>query len=242
MVVLYSYVSLIFVDWLCHMVFLFLRMVGQPASFGLLLLGLLLAIYGPFCIKAYKIAVGCCTLFSSSIITVELLAYRWSRSVHYIWWQRWDPLPASQRQGPLADAATAEGVRKRVVHIARTCSVRAGVIARERTTASKSMGERRLPRGQEDILLPRVRELPGKRRSLGAKVTTRERGALSRPGSLPEIARIAEVARDAEASETCKRSCVSPEGLARRRRGLSLSVKRLFIAVWITGRGVSESS
>ena len=65
------------------MLFLFLCMVGQPARFGLLLLGLLLAIYGPFCIRAYKIAVGCCTLFSSSIITVELLAYRWSRSVRY---------------------------------------------------------------------------------------------------------------------------------------------------------------
>ena len=26
----------------------------------------------PFCIRAYKIAVGCCTLFTSSIITVEL--------------------------------------------------------------------------------------------------------------------------------------------------------------------------
>ena len=37
------------------------------------------------------------------------------------------------------------------------------------------------------------------------------------------------------------RSCVLPEGLARRRRGLSLSKKRLFIAVWITGRGMSES-
>ena len=35
----------------------------------------------PFCIRAYKIAVGCCTLLSSSsIITVELLAYRVSRS------------------------------------------------------------------------------------------------------------------------------------------------------------------
>ena len=32
-----------------------------------------------------------------------------------------------------------------------------------------------------------------------------------------------------------------PEGLARRRRGLSLSVKRLFITLWTTGRGVSES-
>ena len=112
---------------------------------------------------------------------------------------------------------------------------------RQLASQSESMGEQRLPRGQEDILLPRVRELPGKRRSLGAKVAARKRGALSGPGSLPERARIAEVATDAEASETCKRSCVLPEGLARRRRGLSLSVKRLFIAVWITGRGVSES-
>ena len=112
---------------------------------------------------------------------------------------------------------------------------------RQLASQSESMGEQRLPRGQVDILLPRVRELPGKRRSLGAKVAARKRGALSGPGSLPERARIAEVATDAEASETCKRSCVLPEGLARRRRGLSLSVKRLFIAVWITGRGVSES-
>ena len=89
--------------------------------------------------------------------------------------------------------------------------------------------------------MPRVRELPRERRSLGAKVAARERGALSGPRSLPERARIAEVARDAEASETCMRSCVLPEGLARRRRGLSLSKKRLFIAVWITGRGMSES-
>ena len=55
-----------------------------------------------------------------------------SASVRYIWWQRWDPLPASRRQGPLAaDAAAPEGVHKRVVQIARTCSVRTGVIARE---------------------------------------------------------------------------------------------------------------
>ena len=33
-----------------------------------------------------------------------------------------------------------------------------------------------------------------------------------------------------------------PEGQARRRTGLSLSVKRLFISVWITRRGVSELS
>ena len=73
--------------------------------------------------------------------------------------------------------------------------------------------------------MPRVRELPGKRRSLGVKVAARERG-----GAL----------RDAEESETHKRSCVLSEGLARRRRRLSLR-ERLFIAVWITGRGVSES-
>ena len=63
--------------------------------------------------------------------------------------------------------------------------------------------------------MPRVRELPGEQRSLGAKVTAREQGVLSRPGLLPERARIAEVARDTEASETCKRLCVLPEGLAR---------------------------
>ena len=57
---------------------------------------------------------------------------------------------------------------------------------------------------------------------------------------LPERARIAEVARDAEASEICKRSCVLPEGLARTRRKLSLR-GRLFISVWIAGRGMSES-
>ena len=106
---------------------------------------------------------------------------------------------------------------------------------------SESMGERRLPRGQEYTLLPRVRELPRERRSLGAKVAARERGALSGPRSLPERARIAEVARDAEASETCMRSCVLPQELARRRRGLSLTEKGLFIAVWIIGRGMSES-
>ena len=103
----------------------------------------------------------------------------------------------------------------------------------------ESMGERQLPGGQEYSLLPRVRELPRERRSLGAKVAARERGALSGPRSLPERARIAEVARDAEASETCKRLCVLPEGLARRRRKLSLR-GRLCIAVWITGRGVSR--
>ena len=106
---------------------------------------------------------------------------------------------------------------------------------------SESMGVRRLalPGGQNE-LLPRVRELPRVRRSLGAKVAARERGALSGPGSLPERARIAEVARDAEASESRKRLCVLSEGLARRRRILSLG-GRLFIVVWITGRGVSES-
>ena len=77
------------------------------------------------------------------------------------------------------------------------------------------------------------------RRSLGAKVAARERGALSGPGSLPERAKIAEVARDAEASGTCKRLCVSSEELARRRRRLPLG-GTLFVAVWITGRGVSE--
>ena len=41
------------------------------------------------------------------------------------------------------------------------------------TSQSESMGERQLPRGQEGILLPRVRELPGERRSLGAKVAAR---------------------------------------------------------------------
>ena len=105
---------------------------------------------------------------------------------------------------------------------------------------SESMGVRRLPGGQNELLLPRVRELPRVRRSLGAKVAARERGALSGPGSLPERARIAEVARDAEASATCKKLCVMSEGLARRRIGLSLG-GRLFVAVWITGRGVSES-
>ena len=104
---------------------------------------------------------------------------------------------------------------------------------------SESMGVRRLPGGQNELLLPRVRELPRVRRSLGAKVAARERGALSGPGSLPERARIAEVAKDAEASATCKKLCVMSEGLARRRIGLSLG-GRLFIAVWITGRGVSE--
>ena len=44
------------------------------------------------------------------------------------------------------------------------------------------------------------------------KVTAKERGALSEPGSLPERARIAEVARDNEASETCKRLCVLSGG------------------------------
>ena len=101
------------------------------------------------------------------------------------------------------------------------------------------MGERRLPGGQEDTLLPRVRELPGERRSLGVKVAARERGALSGPGSLPERVRIAEVARDVEASEICKGLCVLPEGMARRRRRLSPR-GRLCIAVWITGIGVSR--
>ena len=87
--------------------------------------------------------------------------------------------------------------------------------------------------------MPRVRELPRERRSLGAKVAARERGVLSGPGSLPERVRIAEVARDAEASEVCKRLCVLPEGLARRFRRLSHR-ERLFIAGWITERGVSR--
>ena len=103
----------------------------------------------------------------------------------------------------------------------------------------ESLRERQLPRGQEYTLMPRVRELPRERRSLGAKVAARERGALSGPRSLPERARIAEVARDAEASDTCKRLCVLPEGLARRRRKLSLR-GRLCIAVWITRRGVNR--
>ena len=40
--------------------------------------------------------------------------------------------------------------------------------------------------------MPRVFELPGKQRLLGVKVTAREQGALSGPGSLPEKVRIAE--------------------------------------------------
>ena len=51
--------------------------------------------------------------------------------------------------------------------------------------------------------------------------------------------RSAEVARDTEASETCKRLCVLPEGLAWRRRKLSLR-GRLCIAMWITRRGVNR--
>ena len=82
-------------------------------------------------------------------------------------------------------------------------------------------------------------ELPRVRRSLGAKVTARKRGALSGPGLLPERVRITEVARDTEASESCKRLCVLSEGLARKHRILSLE-GRLCIVVWITGRGVSE--
>ena len=101
------------------------------------------------------------------------------------------------------------------------------------------IGERQLPRGQQYTLLPRVCELPGEHRSLGVKVTARERGALSAPRSLPERDRITEVAIDTEASEICKRLCVLPEGLARRRRKLSLR-GRLCIALWITGRGMGR--
>ena len=114
-----------------------------------------------------------------------------------------------------------------------------GVNDTQQISQLESMGERQLPRGQEYTLLPRVRELPREWRSLGAKVAAREWGALSGPRSLPERARIAEVARDAEASETCKRLCVLPKGLAWRRRKLSLR-GRLCIAVWITMRGVSR--
>ena len=137
-----------------------------------------------------QLATHCCTCSSSGV------KYKWLSSVHHILWQRWDPLPASQGQGPLADVAAAEGVRKRVVQIARTCSARAGLLWENDTqqlSQLESLGEQRLPRGQEGILLPRVRELPGKRRSLGAKVAARERGTLSGPGSLPERAMIAEI-------------------------------------------------
>ena len=102
--------------------------------------------------------------------------------------------------------------------------------ASKQQPASESLEQRQLPRGQKEYFLPRVCELPRVRRSLGAKVAARERGALSGPGSLPERARIAEVARDAEASESCKRLCVLSEGLARRRRILSLG-ERLCIVV-----------
>ena len=78
--------------------------------------------------------------------------------------------------------------------------------------ASESLEQRWLPGGQNKYLLPRVRELPRVRRSLGAKVAARERGALSGPGSLPKRARIAEAARDAETSETCKRLCYCQRG------------------------------
>ena len=58
--------------------------------------------------------------------------------------------------------------------------------------------------------------------------------------SLPERARITEVAKDTEANAS-KRLYVLPEGLPRRHRRFSLG-GRLFIVVWITGRGVSEWS
>ena len=123
------------------------------------------------------------------------------------------------------------------------CTVRKDYCERVNDTQQlsqlESVGKRQLPGGQEYTLLPRVRELPRERRSLGAKVAVRERGALSGPRSLPERASFTEVARDAEASETCKRLCVLPEGLARRRRKLSLR-GRLCIAMWITRRGVSR--
>ena len=86
---------------------------------------------------------------------------------------------------------------------ARMCSARAKLMHKSKqqpASESESMGERWLPRGQHEYLLLRVCELPRVRRSLGAKVATRKRGALSGPGSLPERARIAEVARDTEAS------------------------------------------
>ena len=38
-----------------------------------------------FCIRSYKIVVGCYTLFTSSVITVELLTYHLSKSVCYTW-------------------------------------------------------------------------------------------------------------------------------------------------------------
>ena len=178
------------------------------------------------------------------VLSCSGVKYKWLSLVSYIWWQRWDPLPASRRQGPLADAATAEGVRKRVVQIARMCSARAGVIARERTTASKPIrvdGRATTAKRAGGYFIAESARATRKAKVARSKGRRkRARSAERTRIAARERARIAEVARDAEASETCKRSCVLPEGLARRRRGLSLSVKRLFIAVWITGRGVSE--
>ena len=70
--------------------------------------------------------------------------------------------------------------------------------ASKQQPASESLEQRQLPRGQKEYFLPRVCELPRVRRSLGAKVAARERGALSRPGSLrlQETLRQVTVVRD----------------------------------------------
>jgi len=54
--------------------------------------------------------------------------------VSHIWWQRWDPLPAGRRQGPLVDAAAAASEQSSV---------------EARATAGFRVRERQLPRKRE---------------------------------------------------------------------------------------------
>ena len=70
----------------------------------------------------------CTLLYLLENLSCSGVKYKCLSSVHHIWWQQWDPLPASQGQGPLADAATA-GRHKIVVLInAITCSAREGLL------------------------------------------------------------------------------------------------------------------
>ena len=108
--------------------------------------------------------------------------------VSHIWWQRWDPLPAGRRQGPLVDAVAAS--EQSSVEARATADVRVRVA--KRATAAEEERE-----GQQET----CRESVSRQESEGRywSSSARERGALSGPESLPVRARIAEVARVAVA-------------------------------------------